>query len=81
MTEAGIFDGDIAIVNAQPLASNGEIAVVVIGDDVTLKRFFRSSEGIRLHAENSDYSDLHFNRSDADNIRIAGVLVGTLRTF
>ena len=81
MTGAGIFDGDIAIVNAQPLASNGDIAAVVIGEDVTLKRFFRSSEGIRLRAENSNYSDLYFNRSDTDAVRIAGVLVGTLRTF
>ena len=81
MMGAGIFDGDIAIVNAQPVAANGEIAAVVIGDDITLKRFFRSVEGIRLHAENSNYSDLLFDRSDSGAIRIAGVLVGTLRTF
>ena len=81
MTGAGIFDGDIAIVNAQPIASNGEIAAVVIGEDVTLKRFFRSNQGVRLRAENSNYSDLHFDQSDADDIRIAGILVGTLRTF
>ena len=81
MTGAGIYDGDIAIVNAQPLAANGQIAAVVIGDDITLKRFYRSVEGIRLHAENSNYADLHFCRADSDAIRIAGVLVGTLRTF
>lgn len=81
MRDAGIFDGDIAIVNAQPMVANGEIAAVVVGDDITLKRFFRSMEGVRLHAENSNYSDLHFDRSGADAIRIAGVLVGTLRTF
>ena len=81
MMGVGIFDGDIAIVNAQPVAANGEIAAVVIGDEITLKRFFRSVEGIRLHAENSNYSDLLFNRSDSGAIRIAGVLVGTLRTF
>ena len=81
MMGVGIFDGDIAIVNAQPVAANGEIAAVVIGDEITLKRFFRSVDGIRLHAENSNYSDLLFNRSDSGAIRIAGVLVGTLRTF
>ena len=78
---AGIFDGDIAIINAQPVAANGEIAAVVIGEDITLKRFFRSVEGVRLHAENSNYPDLIFARADADAIRIAGVLVGTLRKF
>lgn len=81
MTGAGIFDGDIAIVNAQPMASNGQIAAVVIGEDVTLKRFFLCDQGVRLRAENSNYSDLHFDRSDADAIPIAGVLVGTMRVF
>lgn len=81
MTGAGIFDGDIAIVNSQPSASNGQIAAVVVEDHVTLKRFFRSAQGVRLHAESPDHPDLHFDRSDSDAIRIAGVLVGTLRTF
>ena len=81
MIGAGIFDGDIAIVNAQSVAANGEIAAVVIGEDITLKRYFRSVKGVRLHAENSTYSDLIFHRTDMDAIRIAGVLVGTLRMF
>ena len=81
MTGAGIFDGDIAVVNAQPVAENGTIAAVVIGEDVTLKRFFRSDQGILLRAANDDHSDLAFDPQDSDNIRIAGVLVGTLRTF
>ncbi|MXY57453.1 MAG: transcriptional repressor LexA [Gammaproteobacteria bacterium] len=81
MTGVGIFDGDIAVVNAQPVAENGTIAAVVIGEDVTLKRFFRSDQGILLRAANDDHSDLAFDPHDSDNIRIAGVLVGTLRTF
>ena len=81
MKDAGIFDGDIAIVNAQPVAANGEIAAIVIGEEITLKRFFRSKAGVRLQAENSNYSDLHFDRANMDAIHIAGVLVGTLRTF
>ena len=81
MIGAGIFDGDIAVVSAQPVAENGSIAAVVIGGDVTLKRYFRSANGVHLRAENTDYSDLVFDPEDADNIYIAGVLVGTLRTF
>ena len=38
-------------------------------------------EGVHLHAEDSNYSDLLFERVDTDAIRIAGVRVGTLRTF
>ena len=81
MIGAGIFDGDIAVVSAQPVAENGTIAAVVIGDDITLKRYFRSAKGVQLRAENSRNSDLFFDPEDADNIHIAGVLVGTLRTF
>ena len=81
MVDAGIFDGDIAIVSAQPVAENGEIAAIVIGEEITLKRFYRSIEGICLHPENSNYPDLTFSQADSSAIRIAGVLVGTLRTF
>ena len=81
MTDAGIFDGDIAIVSAQPVADNGKIAAVVIGEDVTLKRFFRTPERVRLRAENSSYPELVFDHTNLDTIRVAGVLVGTLRTF
>ena len=81
MTGAGIFDGDIAVVNAQSIAENGTITAVVIGEDVTLKRFFRSDKGILLRAENDNHSDLVFDPQDSDNIHIAGTLVGTLRTF
>ena len=81
MVDARIYDGDIAIVNAQPVADNGEIAAIIIGEEITLKRFYRSIDGIRLHPENSDFPDLTFSRADSSAIRIAGVLVGTLRTF
>ena len=81
MIRAGIFDGDIAIVNAQPVAENGTIAAIVVGGDITLKRYFRSANGVHLRAENARYSDLVFDPEDASDIHIAGVLVGTLRTF
>ena len=81
MVGAGIFNGDIAIVNAQAEAISGKIAAVVIGDDTTLKRIFRTSDGLRLHAENASYQDLIFDRAAASAIHVAGVLVGTLRWF
>jgi repressor LexA len=81
MVGAGIFNGDIAILNAQAEAANGKIAAVVIGDDTTLKRIFRSSDGLRLNAENPSYQNLVFDHTTANAIHIAGVLVGTLRWF
>lgn len=81
MVGAGIFDGDIAVVNAQSEAANGKIAAVVIDRDTTLKRIFHTSQGVRLHAENPNFTDLVFDQRAAKGIRIAGVLVGTLRSF
>jgi repressor LexA len=79
MEGAGIFDGDIAILNGQLTAGNGEIAAVVIAEDTTLKRVFRTARGIRLHAENPAYPDVTFDGSAASELRVAGVLVGILR--
>lgn len=81
MVGAGIFDGDIAVVNAQAETINGDIAAVVIDEDTTLKRIFRSANGVRFHAENPRYRDLVFDRAGAKAIRVVGVLVGTLRFF
>ena len=79
MEGAGIVDGDIAIVNGAAEAANGEIAAVVIGENATLKRIFRTPTGIRLHPENTEYSDLTFDRTATADVRVAGVLVGLLR--
>lgn len=81
MVGVGIFHGDIAVVNRQADAANGDIAALVIGEDTTLKRFFRSADGVRLHAENPNYPDLVFDRTSANDIRVAGVLVGILRSL
>jgi repressor LexA len=79
MEGVGIVDGDIAIVSGAAEAANGEIAAVVISEDATLKRIFRTPTGIRLHPENPSHSDLIFDRTAAANVRVAGVLVGIFR--
>lgn len=81
MIGAGTFNGDLAIENAQPVAENGTIAAFVIRSDVTVKRYFRSAHGVRPRAENARYSDLVFVPEDSNDVRIAGILAGTLRTF
>jgi len=82
MIDVGIFDGDIAVLQSTPDFSNGEIAAVVVDEEATLKRVYRTNDGLRLRSENSDYPDRfvgadHLSRS----FRLAGVLVGTIRQF
>lgn len=82
MIKAGIFDGDIAVLKSQPDFTDGNIAAVVVDEEATLKRLYRTAKGLRLKPENDAYTDRiislnHANRS----CRVAGVLVGTIRQF
>ena len=53
MIEAGILDGDQILVRQQSTARNGEIVVAMIGDEATVKRFYKEKTLIRLQPENS----------------------------
>ena len=82
MIDAGIFDGDIAVLRSGPDFSDGEIAAVVLEDEATLKRVFKTKRGLRLHAENPAYPDrLVAWEQIKQSFRLAGVLVGTIRRF
>ena len=53
MIEAGILDGDHVIVNSQHDAKNGDIVVALIGDEATVKTFYREKDNIRNQTQNS----------------------------
>ena len=53
MIEAGILDGDYILVKRQNTARNGEIVVALIGDEATVKTFYKEKDHIRLQPENS----------------------------
>jgi len=53
MIEAGILDGDLILVKQQNTASNGEIVVALIGEEATVKTFYKEKDHIRLQPENS----------------------------
>src|SRR5882762_2584480 len=79
MIGAGIFDGDVAVLDGEREVRDGEIAAVVVDGEATLKRIYKSSKGLRLHAENPAIPDRLVRASEYNSIRIAGVLVGTMR--
>ncbi|MFO7296680.1 MAG: transcriptional repressor LexA [Caldicoprobacter sp.] len=76
MIEAGIFDGDYVIVKQQPTAENGDIVVALIGDEATVKRFYREKDHIRLQPENR-YMDPILVRE----LTILGKVIGVIRFF
>jgi repressor LexA len=53
ISEAGILHGDYVIVNSQRNAKNGDIVVALIGDEATVKTFYKEKDHIRLQPQNS----------------------------
>jgi len=76
MSGAGIMDGDMAVIEKQDVVRNGEIAVAVVDEAVTLKRFYRESTRIRLQAENPDYKPIF-----CQEVRILGKLSKVIRDY
>lgn len=72
MIDARINDGDIVFITQQPIVENGEIAAVLIDDEATLKRFYKSGNKVILKAENKDFEPLVYVNSEIDNISIIG---------
>jgi len=76
MIGARILDGDIVYIKKQSTIENGEIAAVLVdGENATLKRVFLGDDTITLHAENANYPDSVFTRKDMRQINIIGKAV------
>jgi len=79
MIEDHIDDGDYVVIRKQETASNGERVVAMIENEVTLKRFFRDKNNIRLEPANGAMKPIVVEpHADA---HILGVLVGVLRKY
>ena len=76
MIGAGILDGDLIIVRQQNEARNGEIVVALIGDEATVKRFFKERTLIRLQPENPTMEPIY-----SQDVSILGKVVGVYRTL
>ncbi|MEW8956945.1 transcriptional repressor LexA [Clostridium sp.] len=76
MIEAGIHNGDLAIIEKIPSAINGDIVVALIGNEATIKRFFKEKDHIRLHPENKTMEDIIVK-----DCSILGKLVGVYRRY
>ena len=76
MINAGINDGDIVFVKAQPEVPNGKIACVEIDNErVCIKRFYKTDTGVMLVSENPKYAPLQFSESNCSDFKILGLAV------
>jgi repressor LexA len=74
MVDAGILDGDFVVVRKQDTAADGEIVVALVGEEATVKRFFKESDHVRLQPENATMEPIRTR-----DVRIVGRVVGVFR--
>ena len=74
MKNAGILEGDYVVVRPQETADDGEIVVALVGEEATVKRFFKESDHIRLQPENETMDPIRVR-----DVQILGRVVGVCR--
>ena len=74
MRDAGILEGDYVVVRPQETAKNGDIVVALLGDEATVKRYFKEKDHIRLQPENQTMKPIR-----SKDARVLGRVVGVFR--
>ena len=75
MIDAGIYDGDVVLVRQQEDVDDGQIAVVLIDDEATLKYLYHQPGGVQLVPANRRYSPWSYTGEAAAQVRILGLAV------
>jgi repressor LexA len=75
MKDAGMLEGDFVVVHSQDTAQDGDIVVALLGEEATVKRFFRESDHIRLQPENETMEPIR-----SKEVKVLGRVVGLLRS-
>jgi repressor LexA len=81
MAAAGIQDGDVVILRKQMFAERDAIALVLVGDDATLRYYQPEKDYIRLVPANSAYAPILVRREDFGPTQILGVAAGLIRKY
>lgn len=81
MINARIMDGDLLLIRRQEDVDSGEIAAVLIDDEIVLKRVYKTNGTIILQSENPKYQPIVVQKSDMKNVRIIGKLKKVVLNF
>lgn len=74
MIKAGILPDDIVVVRSQDTAADGEIVVALVGEEATVKRFFKEDDHVRLQPENDALEPIR-----SREVKVLGRVVGVMR--
>jgi repressor LexA len=80
MIEAHILDGDVVLVKKDSESTNGEIVVALLGEEATVKTFYRERNRIRLQPENRNMEPIYVDPKSVE-FSILGKVVGVLRKY
>jgi repressor LexA len=76
MKDAGILPDDFVVVRPQETATDGDVVVAMVGEEATVKRFFRESDHVRLQPENAAMEPIR-----SREVRVLGRVVGLFRSM
>ncbi len=76
MKDAGILEGDLVVVHSQDTARDGDVVVALLGEEATVKRFFREADHVRLQPENDAMEPIR-----SKEVKVLGRVVGLLRSI
>ena len=76
MQGAGIVEGDYVVVHGQETAEDGDVVVALVGEEATVKRFFREADHIRLQPENDAHEPIR-----SREVKVLGRVVGLMRSM
>jgi repressor LexA len=75
MKDAGILEGDFVVVRSQDTARDGDVVVALLGEEATVKRFFREPDHVRLQPENETMEPIR-----SREVKVLGRVVGLMRS-
>ena len=79
MVDDGILDGDYIFVRKRPQADPGDIVVVMIDNEATVKRFYPEGDRIRLQPANPTMQPIYVRQKDFKDVQVIGIVVGVYR--
>ena len=78
MTGDGILDGDIVIINRRTVADNNEMVAILIDNEATLKKLYKTGDGVESRSSNPLMGPIRVKSGD---VNILGVVVGLFRRY
>jgi len=76
MKNIGMLEGDLVVVKPQDEADDGDVVVALVGEEATVKRFFREPDHVRLQPENETMDPIR-----SRDVRVLGKVVGLMRSM